>query len=44
MLPSDQRQTARVDGASADIGAVEWHPGDREERIFLGGFDAKCEW
>ena len=44
MLDSDQRQVARVIGANADIGAVEWSPTDHDERIFLGGFDAKCEW
>lgn len=43
-LDSDQRQLARVIGARADIGAVEWSPTDHDERIFLGGFDAKCEW
>lgn len=43
-LDSDQRQAARVSGASADIGAVERRPSDKDERIFLGGFDAKCEW
>jgi hypothetical protein len=44
ILDSDQRQVARVIGARADIGAVEWSPTDHDERIFLGGFDAKCEW
>lgn len=44
ILDSDQRQVARVIGANADIGAVEWSPTDHDERIFLGGFDAKCEW
>jgi hypothetical protein len=43
-LDSDQRQLARVIGIDADIGAVEHAASDQDERIFLGGFDAKCEW
>jgi hypothetical protein len=43
-LDVDQRQLAREIGARADIGAVEHSPTDEDERVFLGGFDAKCEW
>jgi hypothetical protein len=43
-LDSDQRQGPRVIGPRADIGAVERAPTDHNERIFLGRFDATCEW
>jgi hypothetical protein len=41
-LSSDQRGKPRVTGAAVDIGAVERQPGEKDDRILLGTFDAVC--
>jgi len=42
-LVVDQRSFSRVWGADADIGSVEWHPTDVDERIMANGFDGVCD-
>jgi hypothetical protein len=42
-LVFDQTGNFRVVGATADIGAVEWHSGLIAERMFAGGFDGVCD-
>ena len=42
-LVVDQRSFSRVWGADADIGSVEWHPTDVDERIMANGFDGACD-
>jgi hypothetical protein len=42
-LVLDQRGAARVAGPSADIGSVEWQPGEADERVFADGLDGLCD-
>lgn len=43
-LTTDQRLAPRVAGVQADIGSVEWQPGETDERIFADRFDgATCD-
>ena len=39
----DQRLLPRSQGAGVDIGAVERQPGEKDERIFVSGFDGLCD-
>jgi hypothetical protein len=39
----DQRGAQRTVGAAADIGSVEWQPGETDERVFVHGFDGLCD-
>jgi hypothetical protein len=41
----DQRGAPRTApaGGQADIGSVEWQPGENDERVFVGGFDGLCD-
>lgn len=39
----DQRGALRTVGAAADIGSVEWQPGETDERLFVSGFDGLCD-
>jgi hypothetical protein len=39
----DQRLAPRVTGPQADIGAVEWRPSDKPERVLASGFDGLCD-
>jgi len=42
-LVTDQRFESRVASAWTDIGAVEWQPGETDERVFVNGFDGVCD-
>jgi hypothetical protein len=42
-LVSDQRLLTRSFGLEVDIGSVEWHPSDQDERIFTSGLDGLCD-
>jgi hypothetical protein len=42
-LTLDQRGAPRTAGAQADIGSVEWQPGETDERVFVSGFDGLCD-
>lgn len=42
-LTVDQRGAQRTVGIAADIGSVERQPGETDERVFVGGFDALCD-
>lgn len=42
-LTLDQRGAPRTAGAQADIGSVEWQPGETDERILANGFDGLCD-
>ncbi len=42
-LTIDQRSAPRITGPQADIGAVEWQPSDKLERILASGFDGLCD-
>jgi hypothetical protein len=42
-LTFDQRGASRTVGAAADIGSVEWQPGETDERVFVSGFDGLCD-
>ncbi len=39
LLTFDQRGAPRVAGFFADIGAVEWQPGETDDRLFMSRFD-----
>jgi hypothetical protein len=43
VLTLDQRGAPRTAGIQADIGSVEWQPGETDERIFVNGFDGLCD-
>ncbi len=43
ILTFDQRLAPRTAGPKADIGSVEWQPGETDERIFVSGFDGLCD-
>ncbi|HEV7491579.1 MAG TPA: choice-of-anchor Q domain-containing protein, partial [Rhodanobacteraceae bacterium] len=43
ILLLDQRGAPRTAGAEADIGSIEWQPGETDERIFVSGFDGLCD-
>lgn len=43
ILTLDQRDAPRTAGPQADIGSVEWQPGETDERIFVSGFDGLCD-
>jgi hypothetical protein len=42
-VTNDQRLAPRGVGAADDIGAVEWQPTDKDERILAAGFDGICD-
>jgi hypothetical protein len=42
-LVSDQRLLTRSFGLEVDIGSVEWHPSDQDERILTSGLDGFCD-
>ena len=42
-LTIDQRFAPRGVGGADDIGSVEWQPGEKEDRIFVDGFDGLCD-
>jgi hypothetical protein len=42
-LTTDQRLAPRTAGAQADIGSVEWQPGETDDRILVNGFDGLCD-
>jgi len=42
-LTNDQRLAPRLAGAQVDIGSVERQIGETDERLFISGFDGRCE-
>lgn len=40
---TDQRGAPRGVGAGDDIGSIEWQATDRDERVFVAGFDGLCD-
>lgn len=42
-LAVDQRLKSRWQGVKPDIGAVEWQPGEVDDRISVNGFDGLCD-